>query len=100
MKTPPEDLLFSFVNAVLCPLGSQLVQMMDQMRQEFISNSPLPGSYTPRKGGVCAAKFSEDGEWYRAKIERITNKGEEIHVTFMDYGNVGSISSSLIFVDR
>ena len=25
------------------------------------------------EGDVCAASFSEDGEWYRARIERVTS---------------------------
>ncbi|KAG1653353.1 Nuclease domain-containing protein 1 [Nymphon striatum] len=67
--------------------GSQLIQMMDQMRNEFSTNAPLPGAYNPRRGDICAAKFSEDGEWYRAKVEKIASKGEEVHVIFIDYGN-------------
>jgi len=35
---------------------------MEQMRSELDSNPPLPGSYMPKKGDLCAAKFS-DGEW-------------------------------------
>jgi len=35
---------------------------MEQLRSELDNNPPLPGSYTPKKGDLCAAKFS-DGEW-------------------------------------
>jgi len=42
--------------------GPLLVTLMEQMRSELDSNPPLPGSYTPKKGDLCAAKFS-DGEW-------------------------------------
>lgn len=43
--------------------GPQLEKLMEQLRQEMESNPPLPGSYTPKKGDTCAAKFSQDGQW-------------------------------------
>ena len=43
-------------------LGPRLEMLMEQMRSELDSNPPLPGSYMPKKGDLCAAKFS-DGEW-------------------------------------
>ena len=58
---------------------------MEQMRTELTANPPLPGSYTPKKGDLCAAKFTDD-EWYRAKIKRIS--GSRIDVLYIDYGNV------------
>ena len=39
-----------------------------------------------KKGLLCVAKFSVDGNWYRARITReLKNKYE---VIFIDYGNV------------
>lgn len=65
--------------------GPQLVEMMEQLRKDLESNPPVPGSYTPRKGDLCAAKFSLDNQWYRAKIEKVVNgKGS---VLYIDYGN-------------
>ena len=51
------------VPAWLLWAGPQLESMMDQMRQEMENNPPLPGAYTPKRGDVCAAKFSGDGQW-------------------------------------
>jgi hypothetical protein len=36
---------------------------MEQMRAELRDNPPVTGAYTPKKGDLCAAKFT-DGEWY------------------------------------
>jgi len=45
-----------------CVLGPLLETLVEQMRSDLDNNPPLPGSYTPKKGDLCAAKFS-DGEW-------------------------------------
>lgn len=65
--------------------GPQLEKLMEQLRNDMESNPPLPGSYNPKKGDVCAAKFSQDSQWYRARVEKI-EKGK-ITVLFIDYGN-------------
>ncbi|KFM78204.1 Nuclease domain-containing protein 1, partial [Stegodyphus mimosarum] len=71
--------------------GPKLEEMMLNLRQEFTSNPPLPGSYTPKKGDMCAALFS-DGLWYRAKVDKIN--GGQISVTFIDYGNKDTVTIS------
>jgi len=42
--------------------GPLLETLMEEMRSELDNNPPLPGSYTPKKGDLCAATFT-DGEW-------------------------------------
>jgi len=61
---------------------------MTDLHTELSSNPPLPGSYTPRKGDVCAAQFVDDS-WYRAKIEAIKEK--QVNVFYIDYGNVSTV---------
>ena len=36
-------------------------------------------------GDTCACKFSEDGQWYRAKVEKV--HGTKISVLYIDFGN-------------
>ena len=43
----------------------------------------------PAVGQLCCALYDEDGEWYRAKINRIDEDG--VHVLFIDYGNTGCV---------
>merc|ERR1712008_221949 len=71
--------------------GPKLVGLMNQLREEFTQNPPLAGSYTPRRGEVCAAKFVDD-EWYRVKVEKVT--ATEATVLYMDYGNKATISKA------
>jgi len=68
--------------------GPQLEKLMEQLRSDMSSSPPLPGSYTPRKGDLCAAKFT-DGEWYRARIEKI--EAGKMNVLYIDFGNRESV---------
>ncbi|KAL5009849.1 hypothetical protein ScPMuIL_012154 [Solemya velum] len=65
--------------------GPQLDKLMEQLRQEMETNPPIPGAYSPRKNDQCAAKFSQDDQWYRAKIEKV--EGTKVTVFFIDFGN-------------
>ena len=44
-------------------------------------------------GGLCCAKYSADGAWYRATISEIVSAGE-VRVLFVDYGNSDVVSTS------
>ncbi|WAR09132.1 SND1-like protein [Mya arenaria] len=77
-----QDLKF---NAQVVDNGPRLEQLMEELRVDMDANPPLPGAYTPKKGDLCAARFSEDKQWYRAKVEKIA--GSKVTVLFVDYGN-------------
>merc|ERR1719341_356041 len=49
-------------------------------------------------GVVCLAKWSEDGVWYRAKVDKM--EGEAVEVTFLDYGNTELVATSNIVHTR
>lgn len=66
--------------------GAKLVNLMSKLRQEFEKSPPTAGSYNPKRGDLCAAKFSEDNEWYRAKVERL-QANKQVSVIYIDYGN-------------
>jgi hypothetical protein len=42
--------------------GPVLEKLMEQLRTELATDPPLPGAFVPKKGDLCAAKFT-DGEW-------------------------------------
>ncbi|XP_025099283.1 staphylococcal nuclease domain-containing protein 1-like isoform X2 [Pomacea canaliculata] len=65
--------------------GPQLEKMMDELRKEMESNPPLPGAYTPKRGDLCASKFSGDSQWYRAKVLKVENG--KANILFIDFGN-------------
>eukprot|EP00102_Acyrthosiphon_pisum_P024003 XP_016661213.1 PREDICTED: staphylococcal nuclease domain-containing protein 1-like [Acyrthosiphon pisum] len=64
---------------------SKLEILTDNLQKHFDSNPPISGSYSPKKGEICAAKLKEDQQWYRAKVEKVA--GPSIHVLYIDYGN-------------
>lgn len=53
------------------------------------NSAPLPGP--PKAGDYVAAKFSEDGQWYRARIRRNDREAKKADVVFVDYGNSESL---------
>ncbi|KAF1578773.1 UNVERIFIED_CONTAM: Staphylococcal nuclease domain-containing protein 1, partial [Eudyptes pachyrhynchus] len=65
--------------------GAQLEKLMENMRAEVGSHPPVEGSYAPRRGDFCIAKFV-DGEWYRARVEKVESAAK-VHIFYIDYGN-------------
>lgn len=65
--------------------AAKLDAMMAKLHADFQNNPPITGTYTPKHGDLCAAQFSADKQWYRAKVERI--HGTNATVLYVDYGN-------------
>uniref|UniRef100_A0ACB8FLJ3 Nuclease domain-containing protein n=1 Tax=Sphaerodactylus townsendi TaxID=933632 RepID=A0ACB8FLJ3_9SAUR len=72
--------------------GTQLEKLMETMRSEIAAHPPLEGSYSPRRGDYCLAKFV-DGEWYRARVEKVESPAK-VHVFYIDYGNKETLPCS------
>lgn len=67
---------------------SALTELMSAFRSFHINklnDTSLPGP--PKAGDFVAAKFTEDGEWYRAKIRRNDREKQQAEVLYIDYGN-------------
>lgn len=75
--------------------GPKAEAVISKLHQEFQSNPPTPGTYKPKRGDICAAKYTVDGEWYRAKVEKV--QGNDVSVLYIDYGNREVMISSFIF---
>lgn len=65
--------------------GTKLETFTTKLRKELQASPPLSGAYTPKRNDLCVAKFSEDNEWYRARIEKV--QGQNVTVLYVDYGN-------------
>ncbi|KAH0553197.1 hypothetical protein GP486_006627 [Trichoglossum hirsutum] len=65
-----------------------LTEMMSAFKTFHLNkanSTPLSGP--PKAGEVVAARFSEDGEWYRAKVFRVDREAKQAEVNYIDYGN-------------
>jgi staphylococcal nuclease domain-containing protein 1 len=74
---------------------SALTELMNAFRSFHLNkanDSPLPGP--PKAGDFVAARFTEDNEWYRAKIRRNDREKKQAEVLYVDYGNSEVISWS------
>uniref|UniRef100_A0A2M4BCK9 Staphylococcal nuclease domain-containing protein 1 n=1 Tax=Anopheles marajoara TaxID=58244 RepID=A0A2M4BCK9_9DIPT len=73
--------------------GTKLEELMSKLRQDFKAMPPVTGAYVPKRGDLCAARFSEDDEWYRAKVEKV-EKGGNVSILYIDYGNRETVPST------
>jgi len=64
--------------------GPSIEKVSDSLQQALASNPPVKGAYRPKKGDVCAAKYI-DGNWYRAKVQKVA--GNKVFVFYLDFGN-------------
>uniref|UniRef100_A0A8C7J1V8 Staphylococcal nuclease domain-containing protein n=1 Tax=Oncorhynchus kisutch TaxID=8019 RepID=A0A8C7J1V8_ONCKI len=78
-------------------IGTQLENLMETMRAEIAAQPPVEGSYAARRGDYCIANFSADGEWYRARVEKVQSPAK-VHVFYIDYGNREIVPSTRLAV--
>ncbi|KAF8678179.1 Tudor domain [Rhizoctonia solani] len=83
IRTTPS---FAFSIQVLNENTAQLERMMKDFALHY-RNAPAVSSFAPKAGELVAAKFSGDGQWYRAKVKRSSAAKKEVELTFVDYGN-------------
>ncbi|KAH6628494.1 hypothetical protein F5144DRAFT_491997 [Chaetomium tenue] len=65
-----------------------LESLMDQFRQFHINpTNSATIKDAPKAGDYVAAQFTEDGEWYRARIRSNDRAAKVAEVVYIDYGN-------------
>ena len=69
-----------------------LQQLMQEFSQYHKTVAP-PAGFIPKSNDLVSAKFS-DGAWYRARVRRVSPVKKEAEVTFIDYGNQGTVGFS------
>lgn len=68
---------------------TDLMQSFKSFHLNKANDAPLPGP--PKASDYVAARFSEDGEWYRARIRRNDRDAQTAEVLYIDYGNAETI---------
>lgn len=67
---------------------SELTELMDAFRSFHLNkanDTALPGP--PKAGDFVASRFTEDDEWYRAKVRRNDREKQQAEVVYIDFGN-------------
>ncbi|KAL6718827.1 hypothetical protein ACLMJK_003061 [Lecanora helva] len=72
-------------NATSGALTSLMSSFASFHRSPPPAEKSLPGP--PKAGDLVAARFSQDNEWYRARIRRNDRDAKKADVLFIDYGN-------------
>ena len=76
------------------PELTRLEKLGNDFREHHSNSLKAAASpYIPKVGDYCSAQFSQDKQWYRAKIIRSAEKGC-VHVLYIDYGNSEVLPSS------
>ena len=67
---------------------SALTELMNAFRNFHLNKAnATPLSGPPKAGELVAAQFTEDNEWYRARVRRNDREAQEADVLYIDYGN-------------
>ncbi|XP_069374095.1 tudor domain-containing protein 1 isoform X1 [Paralichthys olivaceus] len=63
-----------------------VIQELQSNLRKHCSQIPAPQNFRPAPGTVCCAQFSEDKQWYRAKVLAYPSE-ERVCVGYLDFGN-------------
>ncbi|XP_033644665.1 tudor domain-containing protein 6-like [Asterias rubens] len=86
--------LFNFWTQ-LDPSGVEAIEGQSEKFQYMAQLAGSPSSHvTLQVGERCIAKYLEDGQWYRARIDSVT--GNDVIAFFIDYGNTEIIPRNLV----
>ncbi|XP_063077520.1 tudor domain-containing protein 1 [Engraulis encrasicolus] len=77
---------------VVCQVAEncQTVQELQVKLNEYCSATKPTDCFKPAPGTICCALYSEDNQWYRAKVVKVSSEGRA-SVRFIDYGNVEEV---------
>ncbi|KAF2138961.1 uncharacterized protein K452DRAFT_275873 [Aplosporella prunicola CBS 121167] len=70
---------------------SALTELMNSFRKFHQNSANAKGVETVKAGDFVSARFTEDDEWYRAKIRRNDREAKKVEVVYVDYGNSETI---------
>ena len=100
-KKDYRDVILTHIDSTTCRLKVQLIGQgtatlstlatsFNKFHSQPANSAALPSP--PKAGDFCSAKFSEDGQWYRARIRRNDRDAKKSDIIFIDYGNAETIS--------
>ncbi|XP_055032396.2 tudor domain-containing protein 1 [Misgurnus anguillicaudatus] len=79
IQSPSEILCQKLENA-------SVIQQLQMSLREHCLNTPASENFRPAPGTVCCSLFSEDNQWYRAKVLAYSSE-DRICIGYIDFGN-------------
>ncbi|XP_052467605.1 tudor domain-containing protein 1 isoform X3 [Carassius gibelio] len=79
LQSPSEILCQKLENA-------SVIQQLQANLREHCSKTPTSENFRPAPGTVCCSLFSEDNQWYRAKVLAYSSE-DRVCVGYIDFGN-------------
>uniref|UniRef100_A0A672KST2 Tudor domain-containing protein 1 n=1 Tax=Sinocyclocheilus grahami TaxID=75366 RepID=A0A672KST2_SINGR len=79
LQSPSEILCQKLENA-------SVIQQLQVNLREHCSKTPVSENFRPAPGTVCCSLFSEDNQWYRAKVLAYSSE-DRVCVGYIDFGN-------------
>nr|WNS50065.1 tudor domain-containing protein-like protein [Halisarca dujardinii] len=70
---------------------AHLEKLVEQLNHHCMQ---LPPRQQPKVSDICVAKFTQDGSWYRARIQSVDLKQGLVGVQFVDYGNADTVPTA------
>ncbi|KAF9415074.1 hypothetical protein BGZ94_000197 [Podila epigama] len=65
----------------------KLEKLMSELGIHHKAQASAPENWKPRVNEIVSAKFTEDNQWYRAKVIRNVPESKSVEVIYVDYGN-------------
>ncbi|XP_029705362.1 tudor domain-containing protein 1 isoform X5 [Takifugu rubripes] len=81
LQSPSDFIVQKVENA-----SKRVIQELQQQLRDHCFQVKAPENFRPAPGTVCCAQFSEDKQWYRAKILAYSSE-ERVCVGYLDFGN-------------
>ncbi|XP_059180349.1 tudor domain-containing protein 1 [Centropristis striata] len=76
----PDDVIVQKVE------NARVIQDLQLKLREHCIQAAAPKNFRPAPGTVCCAQFSEDKQWYRAKVLAYSSE-KRVCVGYLDFGN-------------
>nr|XP_046232521.1 tudor domain-containing protein 1 isoform X2 [Scatophagus argus] len=88
LQSPSEIIVQKVANA-------GVIQELQLKLREHCSQVSAPQNFRPAPDTVCCAQFSEDKQWYRAKVLAYSSE-ERVCVGYLDFGNSEEVDLSCL----
>ncbi|KAK2820416.1 hypothetical protein Q5P01_023375 [Channa striata] len=75
--------------------NARVIQELQLKLREHCCQISSPQNFRPAPGTVCCAQFSEDKQWYRAKVLAYSSE-ERVCVGYLDFGNSEDVDLGLL----